>query len=77
MRGIYLISRSREAEAIPYLEEADRQHPDQAARLVPMENLAICTQCWFASTASGNLLTVDDERRKLELVVQTAQKMWS
>jgi hypothetical protein len=31
----------------------------------------------FASTAPGNLLTVDDERRKLELVVETARKVWA
>jgi len=37
-------------------------------------NLALSAQCGFASTAVGNQLTVDDERRKLELVVGTASK---
>ena len=40
------------------------------------ENLAISPQCGFASTSQGNVLTVDEEKRKLELVVDTAQKVW-
>jgi 5-methyltetrahydropteroyltriglutamate--homocysteine methyltransferase len=43
---------------------------------VPLENLAISPQCGFASTHLGNLLTEDDEKRKLELVVETARKIW-
>jgi 5-methyltetrahydropteroyltriglutamate--homocysteine methyltransferase len=41
-----------------------------------MENLAISTQCGFASAASGNLLSWDDMRRKLELVTQVARRAW-
>ena len=33
-------------------------------------------QCGFASTVLGNLLTWDEQRRKLELVVETARKVW-
>ncbi|MGI5282293.1 hypothetical protein ACQEVF_03070 [Nonomuraea polychroma] len=63
---------------VPRLESQDelRRRIDEAAKYVPLENLAISPQCGFASTARGNLLTVDDERRKLELVVDTAQKVW-
>jgi 5-methyltetrahydropteroyltriglutamate--homocysteine methyltransferase len=63
----------------PTLESQDdlRRRIDEAARYVPLENLAISPQCGFASTASGNLLTVEDQRRKLELVVQTARKVWT
>ena len=53
-----------------------RRRIDEAARYVPGENLAISPQCGFASTAAGNVLTVDEEKRKLELVVDTAQKVW-
>ncbi|WP_426502237.1 cobalamin-independent methionine synthase II family protein [Dactylosporangium sp. McL0621] len=62
----------------PQLESPDdlRRRIDAAAEYVPLENLGITTQCGFASTASGNLLTLDEQRRKLELVVQTAQKVW-
>ena len=49
---------------------------DQAARYVPLENLAVSTQCGFASVAAGNLLSVDEQWRKLELVVETARKVW-
>jgi 5-methyltetrahydropteroyltriglutamate--homocysteine methyltransferase len=49
---------------------------DEAASYVPIENLAISPQCGFASGALGNLLSMDDQRRKLELVVNTARKMW-
>jgi methionine synthase II (cobalamin-independent) len=63
---------------IPQLESQDelRRRIDEASKFVPMENLAISPQCGFASTARGNLLTVDDERRKLGLVVATARKVW-
>ncbi len=44
---------------------------------MPIENLAISPQCGFASTAKGNLLAVDEEeKRKPELVVDTAQQVW-
>jgi 5-methyltetrahydropteroyltriglutamate--homocysteine methyltransferase len=42
------------------------------SRFVPRAGLAFSPQCGFASTAGGNQLTVDDERRKLELVAGTA-----
>jgi 5-methyltetrahydropteroyltriglutamate--homocysteine methyltransferase len=60
------------------LESQDdlRRRIDEAAKYVPLENLALSPQCGFASTARGNLLTVDEERRKLELVADTARKVW-
>jgi 5-methyltetrahydropteroyltriglutamate--homocysteine methyltransferase len=63
---------------IPQLESQDdlRRRIDEAARYVPGENLAISPQCGFASTSAGNVLTVEEEKRKLELVVDTAQKVW-
>jgi 5-methyltetrahydropteroyltriglutamate--homocysteine methyltransferase len=62
----------------PALESIDqlRRRIDEAARYVPMENLAIAPQCGFASTMLGNLLTWDEQRQKLELVVETAHKAW-
>ena len=62
----------------PQMESEDllRRRVDEAAKYVPMENLAISTQCGFASTAPGNLLAWDDQRRKLELVARMARKMW-
>jgi 5-methyltetrahydropteroyltriglutamate--homocysteine methyltransferase len=50
---------------------------DEASRYVPMENLALSPQCGFASVLQGNAITWDDQRRKLELLVDTARKAWS
>ncbi|MCW2906147.1 MAG: metE [Actinomycetia bacterium] len=49
---------------------------EAASRYVPLADLGLSPQCGFASTAGGNHLTVDDERRKLELVAGTASKIW-
>jgi 5-methyltetrahydropteroyltriglutamate--homocysteine methyltransferase len=48
----------------------------QAAEIVPLSRLALSPQCGFASTMLGNALTEDDQRRKLELIVQTAGEVW-
>ena len=63
----------------PTLESQDAlmRRIDGAAKYVPLENLAISPRCGFASTAPGNMLTWDEQRRKLELVVDTARKVWS
>jgi len=62
----------------PQLESIDdlRRRIDEAAKYVPFENLAVSPQCGFASTALGNLLTWDDQQRKLELVAETARRVW-
>jgi 5-methyltetrahydropteroyltriglutamate--homocysteine methyltransferase len=62
----------------PQLESQDdlRSRIDEAARYVPIENLALSPQCGFASVAAGNLMSTDDQWRKLELVVDTARKVW-
>ena len=49
---------------------------DEAARHISPDQLAISPQCGFASVAAGNLISMDDQRRKLELVVETARRAW-
>ena len=49
---------------------------EEASQYVPIERLSLSPQCGFASTAAGNLMTQDDQWRKLELVVETARKVW-
>ena len=49
---------------------------DEAAQYMPLENMCISPQCGFSSTHHGNHLSLDDQWRKLELVVNTAQKVW-
>ena len=49
---------------------------EEASRYVDMDDLALSPQCGFASVAQGNLISSDDQQRKLELVVETARRMW-
>ena len=49
---------------------------DEAARYVPLEDLALSPQCGFASTMEGNLLSEDEQWAKLRLVVETARRVW-
>ena len=62
----------------PQLESKDelKRRIEEAARLVPLERLALSPQCGFASTIEGNALTPDDQRRKLDLVVEVARDVW-
>jgi 5-methyltetrahydropteroyltriglutamate--homocysteine methyltransferase len=63
---------------LPELESQDRlkRRIDEASKYVPVENLALSPQCGFASTMEGNLLTEDEQWRKLKLVVDTANDLW-
>ena len=49
---------------------------EEATKYVPIENLSLSPQCGFASVDQGNLISWDDQKRKLELVVSTARKVW-
>ena len=62
----------------PRMETPDelRRRIDEATRYLPLENLALSPQCGFASVAAGNLISMDDQWRKLELVAETARKIW-
>lgn len=48
----------------------------EAAKFVPKANLAISTQCGFASVAKGNNLSFADQRNKLRLVSKIARQVW-
>lgn len=63
---------------LPEMESQDqlRKRIDDASKYVPLENLALSPQCGFASTMEGNLLTEDEQWRKLKLVVDTAASVW-
>ena len=49
---------------------------DQAAKYAPLEQIAISPQCGFSSDVVGNLISEDDQKRKLEVVVETARQVW-
>ena len=49
---------------------------EEASKYVDLDDLALSTQCGFASGAVGNPITWDDQERKLELVVEVARQVW-
>ncbi len=63
---------------VPELESVDdlKRRVDDAARFLPLEQLAISPQCGFSSDVVGNRITPDDQKRKLERVVETARQVW-
>lgn len=60
------------------LESKDelKRRIDEAAKYVALDQLCLSPQCGFSSTVEGNNITTDDERRKLSLVVETADEVW-
>ncbi len=60
------------------LERKDdlKRRIDEAARFVPLEQLALSPQCGFSSTVHGNRIAVDAQRAKLRLVIETAEEVW-
>jgi 5-methyltetrahydropteroyltriglutamate--homocysteine methyltransferase len=49
----------------------------QASRYIPLDRLALSTQCGFASVAKGNDISPEAQERKLRLVVEVARRVWS
>ncbi len=60
------------------LEKKDdlKRRLDEAAKYMPMEQMCISAQCGFASHTGGNLLTEDQEKAKLNLIVEVADEVW-
>jgi 5-methyltetrahydropteroyltriglutamate--homocysteine methyltransferase len=60
------------------LETVDelRRRIDAAAKYAPLEQIAISPQCGFSSDVVGNLISDDDQKRKLAVVVETARQVW-
>jgi 5-methyltetrahydropteroyltriglutamate--homocysteine methyltransferase len=60
------------------LEDPDlvKRRIDEAARYIDLEQLCLSPQCGFASAAGGNLLSEDEEKAKLALVVRLAAEVW-
>ena len=63
---------------VPELESVDdlKRRIDDAARFLPLEQLAVSPQCGFSSDVVGNLITPDDQKRKLDRVVETSRQVW-
>jgi 5-methyltetrahydropteroyltriglutamate--homocysteine methyltransferase len=64
---------------VPQIEDSDLlvKRIEEAAKYVPMENLALSPQCGFASTADGNVITEQHQWAKLKLVVDIARRVWN
>jgi 5-methyltetrahydropteroyltriglutamate--homocysteine methyltransferase len=64
---------------VPTLEQEDQllRELDLAAEHIDPARLALSPQCGFASTLKGNLVSEDDQWRKLQLVADTARRYWS
>jgi 5-methyltetrahydropteroyltriglutamate--homocysteine methyltransferase len=57
-------------------KDALKRRIDEAAKYAPLEQLGLSPQCGFSSTVHGNNIAVEDQRRKLALVVETAAEVW-
>lgn len=62
----------------PELEPMDdiKRKFEEGSKYADMDQLGIAPQCGFSSTEEGNNLTMDDQRRKLELVIKVAEELW-
>jgi 5-methyltetrahydropteroyltriglutamate--homocysteine methyltransferase len=62
----------------PVLEDEDAlvARVEEAAKYVPKAHLCVSPQCGFASAVSGNPVTIEDEKKKLALVVRVARRVW-
>ena len=62
----------------PELESKDdlKRRIDEAAKFVPLDQICLSGQCGFSSTSEGNALTQDEQRAKLDLIVDTAHDVW-
>jgi 5-methyltetrahydropteroyltriglutamate--homocysteine methyltransferase len=63
---------------VPQLEPRDllRKKIKEASKFVPLENLCLSPQCGFSSTHHGNNLTIEQEKAKLKLCIDTARELW-
>ncbi len=67
-----ITTKRAELESINFLGE----RIGEASRYVSMERLGLSPQCGFASSIIGNRISLEDQRRKLELVVNAARALW-
>jgi len=60
------------------LEKKDdlKKRIDEAAKYMPLDQMALSPQCGFSSTVHGNEISVADEIAKLKLTVETAGEVW-
>jgi 5-methyltetrahydropteroyltriglutamate--homocysteine methyltransferase len=57
-------------------KDALKRRIDEAAKYVPLEQLALSPQCGFSSTVHGNAIAMDAQAAKLRLIVEVAREVW-
>ena len=68
----FITTKSGDLETVDALQ----RRFDEASKYADLDQLGIAPQCGFASTEEGNNLSMDEQKRKLELVVKTAEAVW-
>jgi methionine synthase II (cobalamin-independent) len=68
----FITTKTGELESIDDL----KRRFEEASKYTDLDQLGIAPQCGFASTEEGNELSADDQKRKLELLVRTAEAIW-
>jgi 5-methyltetrahydropteroyltriglutamate--homocysteine methyltransferase len=48
----------------------------EAGQYVPLERLALSPQCGFSTSIIGNRISIEDQKRKLKVIVETAKEIW-
>ena len=63
---------------VPQLETVEelKRRIDQASQYAPLEQIAISPQCGFSSDVVGNLISEDDQKRKLAVIAETSRQVW-
>lgn len=67
-----LTTKSPRKESVKDLSQRIRE----ASRIIPMDRLSVSPQCGFGTSVIGNALSFEDQKRKLETLVATAQAVW-
>jgi 5-methyltetrahydropteroyltriglutamate--homocysteine methyltransferase len=63
---------------VPQLESVEelKKRIDLASQYTPLEQIAVSPQCGFSSDVVGNLISEDDQKRKLSVVAETSRQVW-
>ena len=64
------------AEELRRVEDGTIADAVQMQQEIGLEQLCLSPQCGFSSTVDGNALTIEEEKAKLRLVVETAREVW-
>jgi 5-methyltetrahydropteroyltriglutamate--homocysteine methyltransferase len=57
-------------------KDALKRKIDQAAKVLPLDQLCLSPQCGFSSTVHGNEIAREAQAAKLRLVIETAEEVW-